>query len=147
MKPMQLSEIIQRNLKTLISPETREVALGESIGGNAGMASYALNMEISPEGEILYVGNEPSRTNATVRIFIPAFATRKTQLHEMGVEIWGDSKREEKSPLSKSIWIWNLYREKTEHELLDLFMTGDLSWEALLEFLRTKYPRLVRELE
>ena len=144
---MKPSEVIRKNLKTLISPNTREIALGESIGGNAGMASYALNMELSPEGEILYVGNEPSRTNATVRIFIPAFATRKTKLHEIGVEIWGKVGPEEKSPLTKSVWIWNLYREKTEHDLLDRFINGDLKWEFLLEFLRTKYPRLVRELE
>lgn len=103
-------------------------------------------MEISPEGRILYVGNEPERTNATVRIFVPAFANRKTHLHEMGVEIWGKPGSGGKSPLTKAVWLWNLYREKTDHELLDRFMEGKLEWGALLEFLRAKYPSLVREL-
>ncbi len=144
---MESNEIIRHNLNTLIAPSTREVALGESIGGNTGMASYALNMEIAPDGRILYVGNAPERTNATVRIYVPAFASRKTHLHEMGVELWGTMAAEGEKTLTKAIWLWNLYREKADHDLLERFMEGGLKWSSLLEVLRTKYPRLVQELE
>jgi hypothetical protein len=144
---MTEGEIIRDNLKTLVSPSTREVALAESVGGNAGMASYALNMEVSPEGRILYVGNAPERTNATVRIFVPAFSTRITRLHEIGVEVWGNLATKSEKTVTRAVWLWNLHREENDREILERFMEETLDWGSLLEILRAKYPGLVRELE
>ncbi len=144
---MTKEEIIRDNLKAMSSPSTREVALAESVGGNAGMACYALNMEISPEGRILYVGNAPERTNAMVRIFVPAFSTKITRLHEMGVEIRSDLEGESEKLLTRAVWLWNLHREENEREILERFMGGTLDWGSLLEILRAKYPGLVQELE
>ena len=143
---METGEIVRANLEELVSPSARDIALSESIGGNAGMACYALNLEVDGEGRIDYIGNAPERTNAAVRVFVPVFAARGTKMHEIAVEVSGEIEEEARSVLSKSLWIWNLYREQAERDLLLRFLHREIGWNTLVEFLSAKYPELAREL-
>ena len=140
------SEIVRRDLAFLVSPGAREVALSESLGGNAGPGCYALNLEIDREGMILRAGNDPDRANAALRVFVPRLLARQTSLHEVAVEVTGEMAEEARRRLAASAWLWNLYRENEEKALLDRFLTGGIDYGTLVELLRAKYPKLVREL-
>lgn len=144
---MAEEEIVLRNLRILDSPEVRDIALSESVGGNAGTACYALNLEIADDGSIASVGNRPERVNATLRVYVPAFRTRTPKMKEMVIELSGEVDSQAKRPVSKAAWLWNLGRVPSERDLIRRFMDGKLKWAALLEFLRSKYPELVKELE
>lgn len=139
-------ETIRSNLKMMTSPEFSNVALSESVGGNAGPSCYAVNMGLTDEGIISYVGNDPYSTNATLRIFLPPFQRRPTRLNELIVDITGEVTVPARSCLTKSTWLWNLWREKSERPIMIQFMDGKLRWHGLMELLRTKYPWLVDEL-
>ncbi len=144
---MEEEEIVLRNLRILTSPEVRDIALSESVGGNAGTACYALNLEITEEGSIASVGNRPDRVNATLRVYVPAFRTRTPKMKEMALELSGDLTAEAKRPVCKAAWLWNIGRVPSERAIIQRFLDGKLGWAELLEFLRSKYPELVKELE
>jgi len=139
-------EIVRGNLACLVSPRTRQVALSESLGGNAGPGCYALNLQIDAEGRILGAGNDPDKSNAVLRIYVPILRARQTKLHEVAVEITGEMPDEARRRLGASAWLWNLYRENEEQGLLDRFLSGAIDYRTLVELLGTKYPRLSREL-
>ena len=142
----QMDHIALHNLKRLTSPEARDVALSESVGGNAGPSCYALNLGVEPSGKITYIGNSPDDVNATLRVYVPYFASRQTKLNEMAIEISGDLSMEARNWVTRSAWLWNLYRENREKNLLDAFLGGKLNYATLVELLRSKFPKLAEEL-
>lgn len=144
--PARPAEIVRRNLAFLVSPGAREVALSESLGGNAGPGCYALNLQVDPEGRILGVGNDPDKTNAALRVYVPYLQARRTRLHEVVVEVAGEMSEEVRRRLTAGAWLWNLYRENEEKSVLDRFISGDIDYGILVELIRTKYPKLPREL-
>lgn len=144
---MSSETVIRENLRLLLSPQTRDIALSESVGGNAGAACYALNLEVDREGRILYVGNSPERVNATLRVYVPAFVARVTKLTEMAVDLSGSISESARAPVLRAAWLWNLRREKRERPIIDRFLAGSLSWSQYVEFVRAKYPELAKELE
>lgn len=141
-----MADIVRENLAVLISPETRRVAMAESIGGNAGAACYALNLSVEPSGRIAAVGNAPERVNATLKVFVPRLAAAQTRLKEVAIELSGDLPEEARPGVLRSAWLWNLYREKKERPLLDRYLAGKIAYDVLVELLRSKYPKLAREL-
>ncbi|GEM_PF-6791561 len=144
---MQPEALVRHNLQQLLSPEARDVALSESVGGNAGSACYALNLAVDPEGKITYIGNSPDRVNATLRVYVPAFVSRGTKLSEMAIDLSGSIAERSKGAVLRAAWLWNLRRDARERPIVDRFVQGSLSWEPLVEFLRAQYPQLAKELE
>lgn len=144
---METEKIIRHNVRVLASPEARDIALSESVGGNAGSACYALNLEVDTDGKIVYVGNHADRVNATLRVYVPSFSARDTKLTEMAIELGGTISEDAKRAVTVAGWIWNLRRIRSERPLVQQFIDGILSWSTLLELLRAKYPELVKELE
>lgn len=147
MQAVNEPDILRLNLIRLTSREFFETMLGESVGGNAGEACLAVNFEVRPNGRIRYIGNDPSRTNATVRIYMPNFHAGETRLKETIIDVLGDIPPLSRSRLLKSIWLWNLRRVKSEREFVERFKNGELSFEGLVELVRTKYPWLAEALE
>lgn len=144
---MDAESVIRHNIQVLASPQARDIALSESVGGNAGSACYALNLEVDPDGRIVYVGNHADRVNATMRVFVPSFSLRETKLTEMAIELGGTISETAKRAVTVAGWIWNLRRIRADRPLVQQFMDGAISWGTLLELLRAKYPELVKELE
>jgi hypothetical protein len=140
-------ETVRKNLALLTSPAAREAAMSESLGGNAGAGCYALNLQIDRNGQILSTGNDPERTNAALRVYVPCPPVRKAHLHEMAVEITGEMSEEARRRLTASVCLWNLYREHEEKSLLDRFISGSIDLTTVVELLHTKYPKLARTLE
>lgn len=147
MQAVNEPDILRLNLIRLTSQDFFETMLGESVGGNAGEACLAVNFEVRPNGRIRYIGNDPTRTNATVRIYMPNFQPGQTKLKETIIDVFGDIPEVSRSRLLKSIWLWNLRRVKTEREFVERFKDGDLTFEGLVEMVRTKYPWLAEALE
>ena len=141
-----MKDIVRENLKRLTSPEAREVALSESVGGNAGPSCYALNLWVEGSGEILHIGNVPDQVNATLRVYVPFFSARSSKLNELAIEVWGDIPEAARRQVSRSAWLWNLHRENQERALLEEFSKGKITFESLVELLRSKFPRLAEEL-
>ena len=139
-------DVIRNNLRQLTSEEARDVALSESVGGNAGPSCYALNLCVEGDGRITYIGNSPDRVNATLRVYVPYFASRNSRLSEMAIEISGEMQENARRAVTRSAWLWNLYRENQEKPLLDRFLEGNLTYEILVELLRSKFPKLADEL-
>lgn len=144
---MEDTAIIRGNLKKLSSREVRDHALSESVGGNAGPGCYVVNLGIDEEGRIVYAGNDPNRTNASIRVFTPVFFRGVRNISEMVLDVASGGAREIHRRVAASAWLWNLYREGKEKEILDRFLDGGLEWEGLMELLRSKYPLLGPELE
>lgn len=140
-------ETVRKNLALLTSRSTREVAMSESLGGNAGAGCYALNLQIDRNGQILSAGNDPQRANAALRVYVPYPPARTAPLHEMVVEIAGEMSEEARRRLTASACLWNLYRDCEEKSLLDRFLSGSIDLKTVVEFLRAKYPQLARTLE
>jgi hypothetical protein len=146
MSVVQAEEVVRENLRMLSSKEAREVAMCESVGGNAGPGCYVLNLEVDGAGRIRYVGNDPDRTNAAIRVFTPAFFIGVKQLDEMVLDVFTGGDGAVKLRLAASAWLWNLHRIGKERDLVDRFLEGKLGWAELLELLRSKYPQLEVEL-
>lgn len=144
---MDETAVIRKNLKTLSSPEVREVAMTESVGGNAGPGCYVLNLEVDPDGRILYAGNDPKRTNVSIRVFASAFFRSAQRVGELILDVHTSLPEEVKRRVACSAWLWNLHRKGSEKEFLERFLEGKLDWPGLVEFLRTKYPNLAPDLK
>ena len=140
-------EIIRQNLAMLASKEVRDTAMTESVGGNAGPGCYVLNLGVSEEGRIVYAGNDPGKTNASIRVFTSAFFRGVKQLDELVIDVYTGADDKVRRMVATSAWLWNLYREGKEKAFLDRFIDGELEWPALIELLRAKYPQLAPELE
>ena len=139
-------ETVRKDLAFLVSPRARDVALSESLGGNAGPCCYALNLQIDGEGLILGAGNNPQKANAALRVYVPYLQARRTRLHEVVVEVAGEMAEEARRRLTAAAWLWNLYRDSEEKAVLDRFIAGEMDYGILVELLRTKYPKLPRAL-
>jgi hypothetical protein len=140
------SDAVRSNLLLLISPETRDIALSESVGGNAGPSCYALNLRVDDAGRITYVGNSPDEVNATLRVYVPFFSSRNSKLDEMAIEVTGEIPERARGEVARSAWLWNLYARAQERALLDRFLEGHIAFDTLVELLRSKFPRLAEEL-
>jgi hypothetical protein len=136
-------DTVRKNLALLTSRATREAAMSESLGGNAGAGCYALNLQIDWNGQILSTGNDPERANATLRVYVPYPPVKKAHLHEMAVEVTGEMTEEARRRLTASACLWNLYRECEEKSLLDRFIAGSIDLKTVVELLRAKYPKLL----
>ncbi len=139
-------EIIRENLRKLTSREVREMAMSESVGGNAGPGCYVLNLEVDEEGRILYAGNDPERTNIAIRVFTSAFFPGSERLGEMVLDVHEGPGESARRRVGLSSLVWNIHRKKKETEILDRFLDKDLEWTELVELLRGKYPKLPRDL-
>jgi hypothetical protein len=143
---VEAEEIVRGNLRRLSSKETREVAMSESVGGNAGRGCCVLKLGVGGSGCIVYAGNDPVRTNASIRVFSPAFFLGVKKLSETVLDVYTGADGRVKSRLAASAWLWNLHRARREQDLIERFIGGGLDWPALVELLRSKYPQLEAEL-
>ena len=140
-------EVVRENLKMLASPAVREQAMSESVGGNAGPGCYAVNLGVDDEGRIFYAGNDPKKTNMTLRVFASSFLRGSGRIGEVIVDVYTKMNGPVRRRVSRSAWLWNLYREGKEQAILELFLRAELEWDALVELLRAKYPELAPELQ
>ena len=144
---MDSTSIIRENLRTLASPEVREVAMSESVGGNAGPGCYVVNLGVDDEGRITYAGNDPRRTNAAIRYFASAFFRGTGRIGELILDIYSGAGETVKNRIACSAWLWNLYRQGSEKPILKKYLDGELDWPGLVELLRSKFPNLAPELD
>ena len=147
MSMVEDAEVVRENLKMLASPAVREQAMSESVGGNAGPGCYAVNLGVDDEGRIFYAGNDPKETNLTIRVFASAFLRGSGRIGEVIVDVYTKMNGVIRRRVSRSAWLWNLYREGKEKAILERFIRGDLEWNALVELLRAEYPELIPELQ
>lgn len=136
-----LDDLLRHNLEKLTSSEFWGVAMSESVGGNAQRGCLAVNLEVDAEGRIQYMGNDPDRTNVTIRMYLSWPRKSPEKLKEVIIEVHGVSDPVRKDLLQLSVWLWNVHQLDKERPLLDRFLSGRLAWAATREILASKYPQ------
>lgn len=135
-------DVIRHNLRALTSRAFWDVAVCESLGGNAGRSCYAVNFRMDDDGRIFYIGNDPQPrgTHAGIRIYVPLGLRNRSRIREMVIEIYGSVRGEQRQMLEQVVWLWNLFQRGEDREVLDRFLDGRMALAELEEVLEARYP-------
>lgn len=141
--PVEMEEILRCNTKEMLGARFHNVAINESIGGNAGRNCLAVNMRLDEStGRILEIGNQ-AQTNLTVRIYMPlAIPTSSKKREPMIIQILvrGPLPRWVLERLEKSSWLWNIHQMRNDADVVEAFLAGRIREPELDELLGARYP-------